>query len=88
MSRCPRGAVLCRSRKVQILDWLALTGGSIGLGLPYATGAAIACPDRKVICTEGDGSAMYTLQALWTQRERVAILLILFLIMARCDFKG
>ena len=38
-----------------------------GLGLPLATGAAVACPDRKVICLEGDGSAMYTLQALWTQ---------------------
>ena len=60
-------------------DWLALTGGSIGLGLPYATGAAIACPDRKVICTEGDGSAMYTLQALWTQaREGCDIVNIIF----------
>ena len=37
------------------------------MGLPLATGAAIAAPDRKVICLEGDGSAMYTLQALWTQ---------------------
>ena len=60
-------------------DWLALTGGSIGLGLPYATGAAIACPDRKVICTEGDGSAMYTLQALWTQvRESCDVVNIIF----------
>ena len=42
-------------------------GGSIGLGLPLATGAAVACPDRKVVCLEGDGSGMYTLQALWTQ---------------------
>ncbi len=60
-------------------DWLALTGGSIGLGLPYATGAAIACPDRKVICTEGDGSGMYTLQALWTQaRESCDVVNIIF----------
>ncbi len=48
-------------------DWLTLTGGSIGQGLPVATGAAIACPDRPVVSIEADGSAMYTLQALWTQ---------------------
>ncbi len=48
-------------------DWLNNMGGSIGLGMPMATGAAVACPDRKVICLEGDGSGMYTLQALWTQ---------------------
>jgi acetolactate synthase-1/2/3 large subunit len=48
-------------------DWLALTGGAIGQGLPVATGAAVACPDRPVLCLEGDGSAMYTIQALWTQ---------------------
>jgi len=60
-------------------DWLALTGGSIGLGLPYATGAAIACPDRKVVCTEGDGSGMYTLQALWTQaREGCDVVNVIF----------
>ncbi len=48
-------------------DWLTLTGGSIGQGLPLATGAAIACPDRRVIALEADGSALYTIQALWTQ---------------------
>jgi acetolactate synthase I/II/III large subunit len=48
-------------------DSLTLTGGAIGQGLPVATGAAVACPDRKVLCLEADGSAMYTLQALWTQ---------------------
>jgi acetolactate synthase I/II/III large subunit len=48
-------------------DWLCLTGGAIGDGLPTATGAALACPDRKTICLEADGSAMYNLQALWTQ---------------------
>jgi acetolactate synthase-1/2/3 large subunit len=47
-------------------DWLTLTGGSIGIGLPLATGAAVACPDRKVLALEADGSAMYTAQALWT----------------------
>jgi acetolactate synthase-1/2/3 large subunit len=55
-------------------DYLQLTGGAIGEGLPMATGAAIACPDRKVVCLEGDGSGMYTLQALWTQaRERLDV---------------
>ncbi|MBL8547842.1 MAG: acetolactate synthase large subunit [Hyphomonadaceae bacterium] len=48
-------------------DWLTLTGGAIGQGLPLATGAAIACPDRRVIALEADGSALYTIQALWTQ---------------------
>jgi acetolactate synthase-1/2/3 large subunit len=47
--------------------WMTLTGGAIGQGLPLATGAAVACPDRKVVCLEADGSAMYTVQALWTQ---------------------
>ena len=47
--------------------WLTLTGGAIGQGLPCATGAAIACPDRSVIAFQADGSALYTLQALWTQ---------------------
>jgi acetolactate synthase I/II/III large subunit len=48
-------------------DWLTLTGGAIGQGLPVATGAAVACPGRPVLSLEGDGSAMYTIQALWTQ---------------------
>jgi len=52
-------------------DWLTLTGGAIGQGLPSALGAAIACPDRPVIGIQADGSAMYTLQALWSYaRER------------------
>jgi acetolactate synthase-1/2/3 large subunit len=46
---------------------LGLTGGAIGHGLPTATGAALACPDRRVIAIQADGSAMYTVQALWTQ---------------------
>ena len=48
-------------------DWLTLTGGAIGIGLPMATGAAVAAPERPVLCLQADGSAMYTLQALWTQ---------------------
>lgn len=47
-------------------DVLTLTGGAIGQGLPVATGAALACPDRPVICLQSDGSAMYTISALWT----------------------
>lgn len=47
-------------------DWLALTGGAIGYGLPAAVGAAIGRPGAKVLCLESDGSAMYTFQALWT----------------------
>ncbi len=55
-------------------DWLMLTGGSIGQGLPLAAGAAIACPDRKVIALQADGSAMYTVQALWTMaRENLDV---------------
>ena len=48
-------------------DWITLTGGSIGFGMPAATGAAIACPDRPVVNLQADGSAMYTMQSLWTQ---------------------
>ena len=60
-------------------DWLALTGGSIGFGLPCAIGAAIACPDRKTVCLEGDGSAMYTIQALWTMaRENLDVTVVVF----------
>ena len=47
--------------------WLQIIGGAIGTGLPLAVGAAVACPDRKVISLQADGSAMYTMQALWTQ---------------------
>ncbi|HEX4848045.1 MAG TPA: thiamine pyrophosphate-dependent enzyme, partial [Novosphingobium sp.] len=55
-------------------DWLQLTGGSIGQGLPLAVGAAVACPDRKVIALHGDGGAMYTVQALWTMaRENLDV---------------
>ena len=60
-------------------DWIQNLGGSIGYSTPVATGAAVACPDRKVICMVGDGSAMYTLQSLWTQaREGLNVLTIVF----------
>jgi len=55
-------------------DWLALTGGAIGDGLPMAVGAAVACPDRPVIGIQADGSAMYTISALWTYaREQLDV---------------
>jgi acetolactate synthase-1/2/3 large subunit len=55
-------------------DYLPVTGGSIGQGLPVALGAAVACPGRKVIALEADGSAMYTLQSLWTMaREKLDV---------------
>jgi acetolactate synthase-1/2/3 large subunit len=60
-------------------DWLCLTGGAIGQGLPVATGAAVAAPDRKVIALEADGSALYTFQSLWTQaREGLDVTTVLF----------
>jgi acetolactate synthase-1/2/3 large subunit len=60
-------------------DHLALTGGSIGSGLPMAVGVAIACPDRKVICPHGDGGAAYTMQALWTMaREQLDITVVIY----------
>ncbi|MCH9808041.1 MAG: acetolactate synthase large subunit [Alphaproteobacteria bacterium] len=60
-------------------DWLQLTGGSIGIGIPLATGAAVACPDRRTICLQADGSAMYTLQGLWTQaRERLNVTTVIY----------
>lgn len=60
-------------------DLITLTGGAIGQGLPNAVGAAIACPDRPVLALIGDGSAMYTIQALWTlARENLDVTCIIF----------
>jgi acetolactate synthase-1/2/3 large subunit len=60
-------------------DWLDLTGGAIGQGMPAATGAAVACPERPVVSLEADGSGMYTLQALWTQaREGLDVTTVIF----------
>jgi acetolactate synthase-1/2/3 large subunit len=59
-------------------DYLPVTGGSIGQGLPVALGAAVACPGRKVIAIEADGSAMYTLQSLWTMgREKLDVTIVI-----------
>ena len=87
----PEGAILvdesCSSgfgfqkitRTARPHDSLKNVGGAIGFGLPAAIGAAIACPDRKVMCLEADGSGMFTIQALWTQaREKLNITNIIF----------
>jgi acetolactate synthase-1/2/3 large subunit len=78
-SRLPEGAVIVDEAITASLglvagtagapphDWLGHIGGAIGQGLPVATGAAVATPGRRTICVEADGSAMYTIQALWTQ---------------------
>jgi acetolactate synthase-1/2/3 large subunit len=60
-------------------DWLGNTGGSIGIAMPLAVGAAVACPQRKVLCLSADGSGMYTLQALWTMaREGLHVTTVIF----------
>jgi acetolactate synthase-1/2/3 large subunit len=60
-------------------DWLQLTGGAIGEGMPLATGAAVACPDRKVINLQADGSGVYTIQSLWTQaREGLSVMTLIW----------
>ena len=60
-------------------DWLNNRGGAIGYGMPVSIGAAIACPDRKVVLLEGDGSGMYTVQSLWTMaRENLDITILIF----------
>lgn len=60
-------------------DWLGNTGGSIGIALPLAVGASVACPERRVLCLTADGSAMYTVQALWTMaRENLNVTIVVF----------
>jgi acetolactate synthase I/II/III large subunit len=60
-------------------DWITNTGGSIGFAMPVAIGAAVACPERKVLCLEGDGSGMYTNQSFWTMaREGLDVLTVIF----------
>src|SRR5688500_12171134 len=60
-------------------DWMCLTGGAIGQGLPVALGAAVAAPDRRVIALQADGSAMYTLQSWWTMaREQLDVVTVIF----------
>lgn len=87
----PEGAIICddavtsgagiaaNTATARPHDVLALTGGAIGIGLPLAIGAAVAAPDRKVLSLNGDGSAMYTVQALWTMaRENLDITVVVF----------
>jgi acetolactate synthase-1/2/3 large subunit len=60
-------------------DWLTLTGGAIGQGLPVAVGAAIACPQRPVFALQADGSALYTIQSLWTMaRQQLDVTVVIF----------
>jgi acetolactate synthase I/II/III large subunit len=60
-------------------DWLPIMGGAIGFGLPAALGAAIGAPGRPVLALEGDGSAMYTVQALWSSaREALPVVVVVF----------
>jgi len=60
-------------------DWMGNAGGAIGQGIPVAAGAAVACPGRKVVSIQADGSAMYTLQTLWTQaREKLDCVTVIF----------
>jgi acetolactate synthase I/II/III large subunit len=69
-----RGPFFRATKNAAAHDWLQVPGGAIGGGLPLATGAAIAAPDRRTVVLEGDGSAMYTVQALWTQaREKLNV---------------
>jgi len=61
------------------ISWLSITGGAIGIGVPLATGAAVACPDRPVVALQADGSSLYTIQALWSQaRENLNVTTIIF----------
>lgn len=60
-------------------DWLANTGGSIGIALPLAVGAAVACPGRRVLCLSAEGSGMYTAQALWTMAHEALNITVLIL---------
>ena len=77
-SNTSMGPFCAMSKAARPHSYLTQPGGAIGLGLPCATGAAVACPDRTVINLQADGSAMYTIQALWTQaRESLNVKTIL-----------
>ena len=74
-----RAGIFAHTRHAPPNDWMQNLGSAIGMGMPLATGAAIAAPGRRVITLQADGSAMYTLQALWTQaRERLDVTTLLF----------
>lgn len=60
-------------------EWLTLTGGAIGQGLPVAVGAAVACPGRRVVALQADGGSLYTIQSLWTMaREGLDVVTVLY----------
>nr|MDQ2861971.1 thiamine pyrophosphate-dependent enzyme [Pseudomonadota bacterium] len=72
-------AILGLTRGAQPHDWLGLTGGAIGQGIPVAIGAAVASPGRKLVSLNGDGAAMYTVQGLWTAaREGLDVTVVVF----------
>jgi acetolactate synthase-1/2/3 large subunit len=72
-------AITALTRGARPHDWLGLTGGAIGQGIPVAVGAAVASPGRKVISLNGDGAAMYTIQGLWTAaREGLDVTVVVF----------
>ena len=71
--------VYLQTRGARPHDWLSLTGGAIGQGIPVAVGAAIAAPGRKVLSLNGDGAAAYTVQGLWTMvRENLDVVVVIF----------
>jgi acetolactate synthase-1/2/3 large subunit len=71
--------VLEQLQRARRYDYLPVTGGSIGQAMPVGVGAAVACPGRKVVVLEGDGSAVYTPQALWTMaRESLDVVTVVF----------
>ena len=71
--------IFTQTKSARAHDWLSLTGGAIGQGIPLAIGAAVACPDRKVLALTGDGAGMYTVQGLWTLvRERLDVTVVVF----------
>lgn len=71
--------MMAATRSAPPHDWLGNTGGSIGIALPLAVGAAVASPERPVLCLTADGSGMYTLQGLWTMaREGLKITTVVF----------
>ena len=87
----PEGAILCdesatgstatvsATASAAPHDYLGNTGGSLGMGLPLAGGAALGAPERKVVCVQADGAACYTPQALWTQaRERLDVTTVIY----------
>jgi acetolactate synthase-1/2/3 large subunit len=71
--------IMAATRGAPPHDFLTNTGGSIGIAMPLAVGAAVACPDRRVVCLTADGSGMYTVQALWTMaREGLNVTTVVF----------